>query len=75
LRPGQWVSSTVWTFTALCADTKLVPSWLVGERTMYDATFYLEDLAGRMAGRIQLSTDGPPIYESSVRQVFGVEVD
>jgi IS1 family transposase len=65
----------VWTFTALCADTKLVPSWLVGERTKYDATYFLEDLASRMAGRIQLSTDGHAMYESSVRQAFGVDVD
>lgn len=65
----------VWTFTALCADTKLVPSWLVGERTKYDAAFFLEDLASRMAGRIQLSTDGHPMYDSSVRQAFGVDVD
>ena len=65
----------VWTFTAVCADTKLVPSWLVGERTKYDAAYFLEDLAGRMAGRIQLSTDGHPMYESSVREAFGVDVD
>jgi len=65
----------VWTFTAVCADTKLVPSWLVGERTKYDAAVFLEDLASRMAGRIQLSTDGHPMYESSVRQAFGPHVD
>lgn len=65
----------VWTFTAVCADTKLVPSWLVGERTKYDATVFLEDLASRMAGRIQLSTDGHHMYDSSVRQAFGVDVD
>lgn len=65
----------VWTFTAICADTKLVPSWLVGERTKYDATYFLEDLASRMAGRIQLSTDGHPMYESSVYQAFRNDVD
>jgi IS1 family transposase len=65
----------VWTFTAICADTKLAPSWLVGERTKYDAAVFLEDLAGRMAGRIQLSTDGHPMYESSVYQAFGSNVD
>jgi IS1 family transposase len=47
----------VWTFTAVCADTKLVPSWLVGERTKDDAEVFLRDLAGRIANRIQLSTD------------------
>jgi IS1 family transposase len=65
----------VWTFTAICADTKLVPSWLVGERTKYDAAVFLEDLASRLAGRIQLSTDGHPMYESSVYQAFGNNVD
>ena len=30
----------VWTFTALCADTKLVPTWLVGERTTDDADVF-----------------------------------
>lgn len=65
----------VWTFTAICADTKLAPTWLVGERTKYDAAVFLEDLASRMAGRIQLSTDGHPMYDSSVRQAFGVDVD
>jgi IS1 family transposase len=65
----------VWTFTAICADTKLAPSWLVGERTKYDATYFLEDLASRMAERIQLSTDGHPMYESSVYQAFGNNVD
>lgn len=65
----------VWTFTAICADTKLAPSWLVGERTKYDATYFLEELASRMAGRIQLSTDGHPMYESSVYQAFRNDVD
>jgi IS1 family transposase len=65
----------VWTFTAVCADTKLVPSWLVGERTAYDAEFFLSDLARRTAGRIQLSTDGHSMYESAVAQAFGGDVD
>lgn len=65
----------VWTFTAICADTKLVPSWLVGERTSDDAEFFLRDLASRMANRIQLSTDGHRIYESTMVQAFGSNVD
>ncbi len=63
------------TFTAICADTKLVPSWLVGERTKYDAAVFLEDLASRMAGRIQLSTDGHAMYEGTVGPAFGGNVD
>lgn len=65
----------VWTFTALCADTKLVPSWLVGERTMDDAEVFLTDLANRMTGRIQLSTDGHRIYEGTVGPSFANNVD
>ena len=65
----------VWTFTAVCADTKLVPSWLVGERTSDDAYVFLSDLASRMADRIQLSTDGHKMYESTVGPAFGRKVD
>ena len=55
----------VWTFTAICADTKLAPSWLVGERTSDDAEYFLTDLASRLEGRVQLSTDGHKIYEGT----------
>ena len=65
----------VWTFTAICADTKLAPTWLVGERTADDAEVFLRDLASRMAGRIQLSTDGHRMYEATVGQAFGQNVD
>ncbi len=65
----------VWTFTALCADTKLVPSWLVGERTADDAEVFLTDLASRLEGRVQLSTDGHRIYEGTVGPAFRHNVD
>ncbi len=65
----------VWTYTALCADTKLVPAWMVGERTADDAYVFLCDLASRMAERIQLSTDGFRGYESTVGPAFGHQVD
>jgi IS1 family transposase len=72
---GTYGYGDVWTFTALCADTKLVPSWLVGERTSDDAEVFLTDLASRMAGRIQLSTDGHVIYEGTVGPSFRYQVD
>ncbi len=65
----------IWTFTSICADTKLVPSWLVGERTSDDAEVFLRDLADRVSGRIQLSTDGHKMYEATVGQAFGGEID
>jgi IS1 family transposase len=60
----------VWTWVAIDADTKLIPSWLVGERTMEDCYTFLADLRDRMlpGQRIQLSTDGlglyPPVVDS-----------
>lgn len=65
----------VWTFTALCADTKLVPSWLVGERTSDDAYVFMQDLASRMTSRIQLSTDGHRVYSGTVGVAFGHQLD
>jgi len=48
----------VWTWTAIDADTKLMPCWLVGERNLDDATAFIQDLASRLANRVQLTTDG-----------------
>lgn len=72
---GTYGYGDVWTFTAICADTKLVPSWLVGERTSDDAEVFLTDLASRMANRIQLSTDGHRMYEGTVGPSFRHQVD
>lgn len=72
---GTYGYGDVWTFTAICADTKLVPSWLVGERTSDDAEVFLTDLASRMANRIQLSTDGHKMYEGTVGPAFRHQVD
>jgi hypothetical protein len=52
---GTFGYGDVWTRTALCADTKLVPSWLVGERTVDDAWAFLADLQDRLAKRVQRS--------------------
>jgi len=61
----------VWTWTALCADTKLVPSWLVGERTIEDATAFMHDLRGRLAEpRVQITTDGLRAYREAVGDAF-----
>lgn len=65
----------VWTFTAICADTKLVPTWLIGERTGDDAYVFLKDLSERMAERIQLSTDGHTMYLSTVGPAFKQKID
>ena len=68
---GTFGYGDVWTWVAICAQTKLIPSWLVGERTTEDCMAFLADLKDRMAGRIQLSTDGHQTYRASVPYIFG----
>jgi IS1 family transposase len=65
----------VWTFTAIDAETKLVISWLVGARDAGCAAQFLQDVAGRLSNRIQLTTDGHKMYLTAVPDAFGVDVD
>lgn len=48
----------VWTWTAICADTKLAASWMIGNRTAATAEVFMADLSERLANRVQLTTDG-----------------
>ena len=72
---GTFGYGDVWTWTAIDADTKLVPSWLVGERTTDDCHVFMRDLKSRLANRIQLSTDGHSTYWTAIGLVFGRDVD
>ena len=65
----------IWTWTAICADTKLVPSWLVGGRDAGYAQDFVEDLKSRLASRIQLTSDGHKAYLEAVESAFGGDVD
>jgi IS1 family transposase len=65
----------VWTWVAIDADTKLVPSYLVGARDLGGAMQFMHDLAGRLRNRIQLTTDGWPPYAAAVKSAFGGNVD
>ena len=65
----------VWTWTALDADSKLMVSWHVGDRTVEDAVWLLEDVQARIKNRIQLTTDGLGAYPPAVAQVFGLDID
>lgn len=65
----------VWTFVAIDADTKLVPHWLHGRRTVCDAKSFVEDLAGRLAHRVQVTTDGHRMYLEAMESGFGGAVD
>ena len=74
-RAGQFGIGDVWTFVALCAETKLCVSWLVGPRDGATATEFMQDVAARLAHRIQLSTDGHRMYLDTVEDAFGASVD
>ena len=65
----------VYTWVAIDADTKLVPSWLVGTRDADYAKAFIGDLAGRLANRVQLTSDGHKAYLNAVEDAFGSEVD
>ena len=65
----------IWTWTAIDAETKLVPSWLVGGRDAGYATEFLQDLAGRLANRVQLTSDGYKVYLTAVEDAFGADID
>jgi IS1 family transposase len=69
----QW--GDVWTWTALDAETKLVPCWYVGTRDGGAAYHFMLDLAGRLATRVQLTTDGHKAYLNAVENAFGTEID
>src|ERR1051325_7081890 len=65
----------VWTWTAICADTKLIPCWFVGSRDAGCAYHFMHDLKARLANRVQLTTDGHRAYLTAVEDAFGCEID
>jgi IS1 family transposase len=67
---GTW-RGDCWTWTAICADTKLIPCWHVGARDAEAARLFMEDLASRLANRVQLTTDGHGAYLRAVEEAFG----
>lgn len=74
-KKGTFGFGDVWTFCAIDADTKLVPSWLVGSRDVGSATELMQDLASRLVNRVQITTDGLKAYISAVEDAFGGDVD
>ena len=65
----------VYTWTAIDADTKLIPSWLVGTRGSVSAKLFIDDLASHLSNRVQLTTDGHKAYLEAVEGAFGGGVD
>lgn len=68
---GEFGYGDVWLWTALCADCKLIPAWYLGTRNADAAYTFLCDLADRVTGRIQLTTDGHGAYLAAVPHAFG----
>jgi IS1 family transposase len=70
-----YVGKNQWTFVAIDAETKLIPSYLVGKRTAVCANNFMRDLSMRLANRVQLSRDAMDAYADAVERSFGAEVD
>jgi IS1 family transposase len=85
--PKRWLQSNtspagsrlgrgdVWTWTAIDADSKLIISWMVGDRDAETAKFFIQDLKNRLANRVQLTTDGHRPYLDAVENAFGGDID
>lgn len=65
----------VYTWTAIDADTKLIPCWHVGTREAESANYFIKDLAKRLTNIIQLTMDGHKAYLEAVENDFGANVD
>jgi IS1 family transposase len=74
-KQGQFGFGDVWTWAAICADSKLIISYVVGTRGPETGKIFMDDLAKRVANRIQLTSDGYRVYERAVENAFGCEVD
>lgn len=74
-KQGQFGYGDVWTWVALDADTKLAACWMLGKRDSGSACAFIQDLAERLANRVQLTTDGHKVYLNAVESAFGSEID
>lgn len=72
---GTFGLGDVWTWTAICADSKLMIGYYLGLRDVPDAMRFMDDLRARLANRVQLTTDGHRAYFVAVHEAFGGDVD
>ena len=68
-------AGSVWTWTAIDADSKLIISYTLGDRGAATAALFMKDVASRIANRIQLTTDGHRVYAEAVEDAFGADID
>ena len=74
-KKDQFGYGDVWTWVAIDAETKLVPCWHVGSRTLKAAKTFISDLADRLSNRVQLTTDGHRPYLEAIESAFGNDID
>ena len=74
-KKGKFGYGDTWTWVAIDADTKLIPSWTLGNRDARTAKILIEDLAPRLTHRVQLTTDGLKAYLDAVEGAFGCDID
>ncbi len=72
---GEYGYGDIWTWIAIDADSKLVPTWFVGQRTAEDGFLFMMDLRTRLKYRPQITTDGLAAYASAIGFSFGAQVD
>ncbi len=77
LRPGDVAKGMgdVWTWVAVDAETRMVPCFRVGKRDSYNARCFVDDLATRVQGRIQISSDALAAYDDAIERGFGCNAD
>lgn len=66
---------SIWTWTAMCATTKLIFSWRLGSRDASTGNEFMQDVADRLSNRVQLTSDGHAVYLKAVESAFGGEID
>lgn len=74
-KQDQFGYGDVYTWTSICADTKLVPCWFIGRRDYLSARLFIQNLAKRLVDRVQLTTDGHRTYLQAVEDAFGKDID
>jgi IS1 family transposase len=72
---GKFGWGDVWTWTAIDADSKLIISWAIGGRDSYTGLAFMQDVARRLAQRVQLTTDGHSVYLDVIERAFGSNID
>jgi IS1 family transposase len=74
-KAAPYGAGDTWTWTAIDADTKFIVSWYVGGRDGDCAKWFIDDLASRLANRVQLTSDGHKAYFEAVESAFGADID